>query len=169
MFKNLFSKISCLLLSEWTFLKSYSKAKSFHLSPTVASNRLKNTYLGPLVCQTQMCHQLLVGSNHPWTAFLSHLPYFWPLSPVLELRVSVEVCHQEPTLGLLCQSLSLCRTVQVSGPQGSVGDRAMRAPAVPTGLKAGERGQKYSSAPPPLISKWIHFRVSQGILHFLAW
>lgn len=102
-----------------------------------------------LTCHLIASRQLLNGSNHFWTAFPSHLPYFWPFSPVLQLWDSghiMEVCHQEPTLGLLCLSLSHRRAVQVSGPQGSVSDRAMRDPAVPTGFKAGERGQKSSSA-----------------------
>lgn len=92
-------------------------------------------------------HQLLSGSNHSEQHFLPPILFLTP-SPVSELWDSSEACHQKPTPGL-CLSLSHRRVVQVSGPRGSVSDRAMRVPAVPTGITAGERGQKSSSAPLP--------------------
>lgn len=58
---------------------------------------------------------------------------------------------------------------QVSGPRGSVTDRAIWARAAPRGFQAGERGQKPSRASLHSPSKWAPFRVSQGTLHFLAW
>lgn len=108
------------------------------------ANHSAISFPGLIICQK---HQLLSGSNHSEQHFLPPILFLTP-SPVSELWDSSEACHQKPTPGL-CLSLSHRRVVQVSGPRGSVSDRAMRVPAVPTGITAGERGQKSSSAPLP--------------------
>lgn len=97
-------------------------------------------------------HQLLNDSRRFSTTFPCRFTLFltrFTSLGAVELGAFIEVCHQEPTLGLLCLSLSHRRAVQVSEPQGSVTDKAMRAPSFPTGFRAVEKGQKAPSAPVP--------------------
>lgn len=77
---------------------------------------------------------------------LSSETYSWPLS----LVVTSQSCAGVRTPGL-CQWQSYA------------------SPCSPHGHHSGWKGSKIVQRTTPLLSKWIPFRVSPGILHFLPW